>query len=425
MERLFTSVDEFCSPDSPKTAKAYRKALTLFAVSKYGDSADKDVFPMLDEYIRKATLQDALDDLRRFKKFLDNRKITKYIDGKAISTGYALASKLLAIAAVQSWYGQNGLRLPKEYNKKLGYKEKPDFEDLAFNPTTAKAVFDTLTTPVSKCLFVFLLSTGCRINEATQVRIPTITWDYKMPDGSKGPVRIKLEGKYTKNGKPRIVFLTEEAETLIRDLWIDKQHTRTMYNTKIGKKFKEEATGNGRYWYLRAARNKNKGLVDGGRGAVRPENDDRLFPFSISVARKMLMTPIRRAGFTERTETGINKLHVHSTRKFFRTWFGKAAGADAAETILGHSPGLTANYRLLPEAEIAAEFKKHQRAITIIRDPEAEKLREHAELVGDRQLALERENAKLRDRVADDSARLALLETTMKKIVENLQNGTK
>lgn len=97
---------------------------------------------------------------------------------------------------------------------------------------------------------------------------------------------------------------------------------------------------------------------------------------------------------------GINKLHLHSTRKFFRTWFGKAAGADAAETILGHTPGLTANYRLLPEAEIAAEFKKHQRAITIGRDPEAEKMREHLEVVGDRQLALERENQRLREDMA-------------------------
>jgi len=99
---------------------------------------------------------------------------------------------------------------------------------------------------------------------------------------------------------------------------------------------------------------------------------------------------IRRAGFTERTKTGINKLHIHSTRKFFRTQFGQAAGPDAAETLMGHSPGLTSNYRLLEEAQLAQIFKKHERALFINRDKEAELVKERVEKQSDRIAAQDR-----------------------------------
>jgi len=371
MERLFTSVRQFYDCDSQKTKKAYRKSLTLFGLSKYGDIPDDEIFKKLDEYIRNGDRQSVLDDLRSFKKYLDRKEIVKQIDGKEVVTRYAVKSKMLHIAVVQSWLTKNEMGLPKAYNGEFTYKEKPDFNDQAFTAETAKEVFDMLTTPVSKCLFIFLLSTGCRINEATHVRLSEITRDTKLPDGSAGPVNMRLDGSYTKNGKSRTVFLTKEAEDLIRDIWIDKKYSRIIpVNGE-----KKEVWDNGRGWYLKAARNKNKGLVGyaGKPAGKRPsiKADERLFPFSNSVASKMLTTVIRRAGFTERTKTGINKLHIHSTRKFFRTQFGQAAGADAAETIMGHTPGLTSNYRKLEIPELVKIWKEHEAALYINISPEA------------------------------------------------------
>jgi len=390
MERLFTSAQQFCKSDSQKTKRAYRKSLTLFGQSKYGDIPDAEIFKKLDVYIRKGNRQTLLDDLRVFKEYLDNKEIVKTIDDKRGVAKYALKSKMLHLAIVQSWLTKNEMGLPKAYNGEFTYKEKPDFNDQAFTTETAKQVFDLLTTPVSKCLFIFLLSTGCRINEATHVPLSAITWDTKLPDGSPGPVKIRLDGSYTKNGKARTVFLTKEAEDLIRDIWIDKTYSRMI----DGPDGKQEVFDNGRGWYLRAARNKNKGLMEytGKPAGKRPAiaTDDRLFPFSLSVASKMLITVIRRAGFTERTKTGINKLHIHSTRKFFRTQFGQAAGPDAAETIMGHSPGLTSNYRLLEEGQLAPIFRKYEYSLTIHRDKDSEIIKEKVDHQSERIAAQDR-----------------------------------
>lgn len=395
MDRLFTSVTQFYDQDSVKTKKAYRKSLTLFGISKYGEIPDDEIFKKLDDYIREGNRQSVLDDLRAFKKYLDHKKITKRLDGKEIVTRYAVKSKMLHIAVVQSWLTKNEMGLPKAYNGEFTYKEKPDFNDQAFTTETAKEVFDQLSTAVSKCLFIFLLSTGCRINEATHARLSEITWDTKLSDGTPGPVRIRLDGNYTKNGKSRFVFLTKEAEDLIRDIWIDKKYSRIVpVNGE-----KKEVWDNGRGWYLKAARNKNKGLVGytGKPASERPAigDDDRLFPLSNSVASQMLTTVIRRAGFTERTKTDINKLHVHSTRKFFRTQFGHAAGADAAETIMGHSPGLTSNYRLLEENQLAPIFKKHEASLTIHRDKDAELIKDRVEHQSERIAAQDRAIEKM------------------------------
>ena len=257
MERLFTSVQQFYETDSVKTRKAYRKSLVEFGRSKYGDIPDDEIFKKLDEYIRKRNnRQSVLDDLRAFKKYLDRKEIVKHIDGKEVITQYAIKSKMLHIAVIQSWLSKNEIECGA-YNREFSYKEKPDFNDQAFTPETAKEVFNMLTTPVSKCLFIFLLSTGCRINEATHVRLSEIAWDTKLSDGSKGPVRIHLDGSYTKNGKSRIVFLTTEAENFLRDLWIDRRYSRMI----AGPDGKQEVSDNGRGWYLKAARNKNRGLV--------------------------------------------------------------------------------------------------------------------------------------------------------------------
>jgi integrase len=399
MERLFTSVQQFYETDSAKTRKAYRKSLIEFGRSKYGDIPDDEIFKKLDQYIRKGNRQTVLDDLRSFKKYLDHKEIVKHVDGKEEVTRYAIKSKMLHIAVVQSWLSKNEIEL-RAYNREFTYKEKPDFDDQAFTPETAKEVFDMLTTPVSKCLFIFLLSTGCRINEATHVRLSEIVWDTKLSDGSKGPVRIHLDGSYTKNGKSRIVFLTTEAENFLRDLWIDRKYSRMI----AGPEGKREALDNGRGWYLKAARNKNKGLVEysGKSAGKRPSimADDRLFPLSNSVASQMITTVIRRAGFTERTKTGINKLHIHSTRKFFRTQFGQAASPDAAETIMGHSPGLTSNYRLLEGAQLATIFKKHELSLTIHRDKDSELIKVKVDLQSERITAQDRTIEKMQGEIA-------------------------
>ena len=118
----------------------------------------------------------------------------------------------------------------------------------------------------------------------------------------------------------------------------------------------------------------NRGLVGytGKPAGKRPsiKEDDRLFPFSNSVASAMLTTVIAGPGSPSGPRRGSTASHSH-TRKFSYQ-FGQAAGPDAAETIMGHSPGPTANYRLLEEAQLAPIFKKYETSLTIHRDKDTE-----------------------------------------------------
>ncbi|MEN6396662.1 MAG: hypothetical protein ABFC78_09290, partial [Methanoregula sp.] len=95
-ERLFTSADQFCGEsESVKTRKAYTRALVEFGQSKYGDIPDQEIFTRLDKYIQEATRQNTLDDMRGFKKYLDEKAIHKRLDNQVIATNYSVNTKLL------------------------------------------------------------------------------------------------------------------------------------------------------------------------------------------------------------------------------------------------------------------------------------------------------------------------------------------
>ena len=145
--------------------------------------------------------------------------------------------------------------------------------------------------------------------------------------------------------------------------------------------------------------------------------DDRLFPISTSTIESVLIEAIHRAGYVEKTKTGMNKLHVHSTRKFFRTQFGLAAGPDAAETIAGHSAGLTLIYRQIEEGQLAVLYQRHQGSLKLFRDKETEVVKERVNHQADRLLALERENAKLRE---DQEASMAAMTADIRKLQEKM-----
>ena len=153
MERLFTSVQQFYETDSVKTRKALRNPWLSLAGPNPAISRTMRSSQKLDQYIRKGNnRQTVLDDLRAFKKYLDRKDIVKHIDGKEVITQYAIKSKMLHIAVVQSWLSKNEIE-SCGVQPGFSYKEKPDFNDQAFLRTRKKC--NMLTTPVSKCLFIF------------------------------------------------------------------------------------------------------------------------------------------------------------------------------------------------------------------------------------------------------------------------------
>jgi len=412
MERLFTSAKQFCKSDSSKTTVSYRCALTQFGLSKYGNGVpEEEIFSRLDKYIRTASRQDVLDDLRNFKDYLDTCEITKRVRGNEITTPYAIKTKMLRIAIIQAWLTKNELGLPKAYNGEFTYKEKPETDDLPFTHESAMAVYHQLKSPIARCIFLFLLVTGCRIDEATHVKTNEITWDYKLQDGSRGPVRIRLDESYAKNGRARIVFLTKEAEDLLKEVWTEKQHLRVSRRGPDHRR--EEVWNTGRGLYLMSTAGKRlsnfpniKSSPEKRKAATK---DDRLFPVSTQTIEEVLSKAIQRAGYVEMTKTHMNKLHVHSTRKFFRTEFGQAAGPDAAETIMGHSSGLTHIYRQIQEGPLAVLYHRHQGSLGLFRDRETDIVRERVDRQTDQILAQDARVAAMESQMKLMQAKLALV----------------
>jgi integrase len=336
MARLFESADSFVTrKNAAKTRATYRYALLLFGQMKFGDLPNEEMFKKLNIYIKKANLQTVIDDIYLFRDDLTKKNLS-------------IRTKHLYTAALQSWFSSNNLQIPKSKSRELRGHIRPVTDDKAFTHETARRTFDQMKSHVSRCFFLFLLSTGCRMGEALQVKLTDVNWE-------SDPVTVTLDETTTKTGENRQVFLTTEAANYIKTVWLTPSNQGGQ-------------TLNNRQRYIKAAMNKTNGLIASGAAKnahTTSDDDDRLWPFTHVTAHRFITTAILRAGQDEKTKNGILKLHPHSTRKFFRTVFGMAAGPDTAETLLGHSPGLTASYRRLETPELIKIWKKHEIALHI------------------------------------------------------------
>lgn len=367
MTRLYESADLFIiRKNSAKTKDAYKRALLYFGHMKFGENTEKEVFKNLNTYIKKANLQTAIDDIYLFKEYLAGKKL-------------AIRSIRLNLSAIQSWFANNNLPIPKNKSREIRGNVKPITDDKAYTTESAKQVFDEMKSPMSRCLFLFLLSTGCRIGEALQVRLSDVNWE-------SNPVIVNIDETTTKTGEGRQVFLTSEAAKYIKKVWLTPTNERGIIQSNRDR-------------YLNSAMNKPRGLINMGIAHERPpmKDDNRLWPFCRSTAYNSLITANLRAGFDEKTKTGTWKLHPHSTRKFFRTAFGMAAGPDAAETLLGHSPGLASSYRKLEMAELIELWKKHEISLHINISPEARMALQTKDLNSAAIAELREENKKLKE----------------------------
>jgi integrase len=185
-----------------------------------------------------------------------------------------------------------------------------------------------------KTLFLVLKGSGMRIDECLQIKLDEL-------DIQSLYSRTTLRAEYTKTKKQRLVLFDQEATNGIKE-WL---------------KVREN--------YLKAAVNKNIGLVKAGRAKGKDIYDKRLFPFSTSVATQMWNTAVKNAGLKEKDEvTGRNKLHIHQTRKFFLSQLKLSCPQEIAEGLAGHSGGyLEESYRRHPQKQVIEYFLKHQRQL--------------------------------------------------------------
>jgi integrase len=344
------------SSESDNTRDFYRASLVEFCISKWITDKDvrkfgrvmlsheekEDLLDQLAAYIQDPKRSIILADLQNFRSYLNDRKIKgRNVEGRSISP----KTKTGLVAGMQAFMSMNEIRFPSKIHRNtFQIKEKDPVDDLPFTVEKAQRVYPHLS-QVMKGLFLFMLSTGIRIDVAVNARIDDI-------DFEKDPVQVRLRAGDAKTRTGGITFLTNECATYLKDYWL----VEILIEGKITTV---------RDVYMQAAGTRGFGLPSKRGKKKFIENDRRIFPMSHSTAYQALRRAIERAGYGETNDKGFLKLHPHSTRKMFRNVVGRYGSPDTAHTIMQHKPGRDAEYLTLSVDQCAADFRKAEPYLTL------------------------------------------------------------
>lgn len=195
-----------------------------------------------------------------------------------------------------------------------------------------------------KALAAFLLSTGCRLNEALGLYIEDVKFD-----GDK-IAKVTIRSELTKTGNARVCYCSTESVHFLKE-WMRM-----------------------REGYMKSAQYKSNGL---GSSRPIPENDHRLFPFKDNTAIRSWNNIAEKAGYgaTDRS-TGRKTLHLHMMRKLFRSQLGLKCPVDIVELLMGHAGYLSDSYRRFTEKQIHDLYEKGSSVLHIFGDADVAEIRE-------------------------------------------------
>jgi integrase len=212
-----------------------------------------------------------------------------------------------------------------------------------------------------KALFLFLSTSGMRIDECLKVTIP-------MVDLKHDPVMIKLPGTITKTGDPRITFISNEAKYYLLS-WL---------------KTREK--------YIKSAIRKTKHLCD------KKSDDNRVFPFSYDVARTRWNYLLKKIDLSDK-DPATNRyiIHIHCLRKLFMSQMKLEVPTVIPEALAGHEEYLDEAYRRFTQDQLAEYYKKAEAKLTILESqPDLSGINESLK-EKDEEIAQLKEKAKLQE----------------------------
>ncbi len=271
--------------------------------------------------------------------------------GQMNREGFAPSTVHSARAAVAGFFEANGIELSRLEDKVIRKrlpKAATVAKEQAITMDHLRAFLPYMRTPYQAVAYV-MLATGGRADEVLQLRDRDVDLDAT-------PARVDFRRETTKTKKARFSYLTPEAVGAVR-LWLQ---------------VREE--------YLRTARARTEPLRATKHGEEKT-TDDRLFPFAETSFLKNWRNALRKADLYERCEeTGRATIHPHGLRKYFRTYFGAAAGVDVAEVLMGHQGYLTGAYVRLSEKDLAAAYMANVYVITVSQGGGGDLVRKVADL---------------------------------------------
>ena len=277
----------------------------------------------------------------------DMKRFLTLMNGKPPKTVKSYAN------AVKLFLNEKGHKIESEDWKKLtrrGYiprRARATTQDKKPSKEIMRKIL-THSNVKGRALFLFLISSGCRIGETLQILIEDMELDANPP-------KAHIQAEYTKgSASGRTVYFSYEARDAIREWLKVKEH-----------------------WKKRTA-----GGTHGG---------NRVFPWTSQTAGFMLRLACDKAEVGDKDKKTKRRIyHLHSLRKFFRSNSG--LGFDVVNALMGHEQYLDASYlRLEENEEIAEVYLKAMPNLSVF-------------TVEDKTLAkktdkLEEENEKLKKRI--------------------------
>ena len=218
-DRITLTVDDFLSTRKTQaTTLVYKSGLVDFGLFCFGDqlAPGKTIGSSTSEEIK--TLLDAVSGLvcngsrkEIFRQLLLYRT-NLAVKGKR-TRQIAPRSQAANMTAIRSYVASCDIEFSKKMmnDLKIDLSDEPT-DDNPFTHDSARKVYGHLS-GIARPLFLFLLSSGCRIGEAVTVLRGNIDW-------SQTPVLVKIPGKTTKTKKYRDVFITDETARYLKDVWL-------------------------------------------------------------------------------------------------------------------------------------------------------------------------------------------------------------
>jgi integrase len=293
------TLEEFINKkQTPSTKRTYRSALTRFFPVIYPDS------------------HCSLEDLsRRYNGEKDReyeKDLLKFRDSLA---GLAPKSRNTYLAGVVAYLKSNKIKIDEDTKKDDLYSKSRRALTKDIVPTAQEIAKICEYLPIQgKTLVLVLSSSGMRIGESLKIRLDDL-------DLKESPARIEIPGEFTKNGDPRLVFISSEAVMALKE-WLEYRPA-----------------------YI---------VTASARGSIEAKDDGRIFPFTPDNINAIWTRASKKAKlFKVQKETNRQLIHIHGLRKYFRT-YGKWAQIDVVECLLGHRSELRETYAR-PSPEIMAE----------------------------------------------------------------------
>ena len=199
-------------------------------------------------------------------------------------------------------------------------------------PITKKIILQILRNSNPKLQTAVLLasSSGLRIGEMASLRLSDI--DFTSP-----PTKILVRASTSKSRMSRETFISEEATKSLKDY----------LKANFG-------------WHENSLNLDLSGAYIFGRTSIVKNGD--IPRFSVTSAKQMLQASLLNhikniPELSIKNENGLNAIHFHAFRKYFRTTVGNVCGRDYAEALMGHGFYMDTYYQL-------SEEDKHQKYLS-------------------------------------------------------------